>query len=446
MNTSSKAPTNSTFSQGNLIWWLLGIASLIRLAAIVNKGVLYDGHFDDAIGFMRSAMVLAADGRLSFYAVAHSAREMPGYPAFLAVFFLLSKNTFVVYLMAKVALVLISVASIYVLYLLGRRIGGVRVGLVAAVLLTFSMPHVYTGTLTLSENPFMLLLLLATLFLIRLADEPSWRNLAVLIIVFCAALYIKQGAVGFLPPAALYLIARRYPWDKLVKHVFVAGIVIVLALTPWWVRNYYVFGQFVPFTSYAGAPFFEGTFQRFLPYGTGEFAAMDQVLRGSSGSELAQSLLLERAGQQRLQARWAEDPRGVLYTYLVAKPVASWALPFYWDKVFGISGFWIARIHALVAALGLALLAWFSFRSRARAEFLLMFLNVVVITVGSAYYLGLSRFVYPYMPYLFVAVAYLVDMVAVLLAARWGNNPQRAKLNSPHRVRRELSVRPAHRP
>lgn len=397
-------------SEDRLIWLLLLLATAIRIASIFNKGVLYDqGGFDDAVRYLDSARVLAATGTISFAGVAHSAYQMPGYAALLAVAFWVPVDHFLRIALIKTMLLVTSVTSIYVIYLIGRRIGGVRTGLVAAAMLSFSLPHIYTGNLTLSENPFTLGLLTMTLLVIRMADEPGWRRFALLLAAFVATVYIKQAAVGFLLPALIYLLVRRYPRALLVKHVAVAVMVGVLALAPWWIRNYQTFGTFVPFTSFDGAPFFEGTFQRFQPYGTGAYDNMGWVLRPTAGSEVERSRILLEAGRDRVRARWVSDPTGLTATYLIMKPAAAWLLPFYWDKVFGINGFWVLRIHALISAAGIVLLAWFSVRSRSRAEFLLLALNVAVITVGASYYLGLSRYVYPYMPFLYIPVAYVIS-------------------------------------
>ena len=131
---------------------------------------------------------------------------------------------------------------------------------------------------------------------------------------------------------------------------------------------------------------------------------MEGVVDPIRGSEIDRSRTLVAVGRERIAARWAADPIGLVVTYAVMKPAAAWLIPFYWDAFFGIDGYWVLRIHAALSALGLALLAWYSIRSRSRAEFLLLLLNVLVISAGSAYYLGLSRCVYPYVPMLYVAV------------------------------------------
>jgi len=388
------------------IWLVLLVAAVIRVAALVDTGVLYDGDFIDVVRFTESARVMAETGRFSFAGMSSSAYQMPGWPAFLAVFSAITGSVFAEQLLVKSSLILMSLGSIYLVYLLGRRVGGTATGLIAALALTVSMPQIYTGTLQLSENPFTFLLLLMTYLLIRLVDEPRWMTFAGLLAVFLVATYVRQTTLGFLPPALIYLLVRRYEWRLLWRQVLVVALVLIVALTPWWVRNYRVFDRFVPFTSFGGAPFFEGTFQRFEPYGTGSFDAMDEVLKQAGPSEPERSRALVVAGRARLAERWSADPGGVLITYVVMKPAAAWLLPFYWDSVFGINGYWVLRIHAIAMALGLGLLVALSIRSRAKNEFLLMLLNIAVITAGAGYYLGLARYVYPYVPFVLIACAY----------------------------------------
>jgi hypothetical protein len=204
-----------------------------------------------------------------------------------------------------------------------------------------------------------------------------------------------------------------------VKQVVSLVAITVIVLAPWWARNYQAFGEFVPFTTLGGAPFFEGTFQRFDPYDNEAFEVMDEVLEGFDGTEAERGRILAQVGRDRLAQRWTEDPGDVLIAYGVRKPAAAWLLPFYWDAVFGISGYWVLRIHALISVIGVPLLGFLSMRAKAPHEFWLLFLNVVIITLGAAYYLGLSRYVFPFAPYLYVGIAYAVaSWVRPLLPAR----------------------------
>ena len=397
------------FSHDRLIWWLLLVAGVIRVAALVDKGVTYDGGFGDAIGYMASAKMLATTGRLTFYGSWPSAIVMPGFVALLAPAFLVTKVRFVQYLIVKIVMLVVSLASIFALYLLGRRVAGRRAGLISAALLTASFAHIYAGLLTLTENVFGLLLLVLTLLVIRLGDEPGWRRFFACLAVFCIALYVRQTALLSLPPALIYLAMRRYPIHILARQTLVAILVIICALSPWWFRNYVAFGEFVPFTTNGSYAFFEGTFQHFQPYDGRAFVAMDAVLKDAGSTEMEKDRALARAARARMAQRWKSDPIAVLTDYGLMKPAAAWLLPFYWDKVLGVSGYWVLRLNALGSLMGLILLVWYSFRSRAKAEFALLTMNVALITAGASWYLGLSRYVYPYMPFLYVGIAYFLD-------------------------------------
>jgi 4-amino-4-deoxy-L-arabinose transferase-like glycosyltransferase len=417
-HVSSQGGQKGLFSEENLIWWLLLIAALARVAALANKGVMYDRNFDDAVGYLESARILLATGRLTFYDHGLSAMVMPGFVLMIAAFMAALPSMFAAQFALKIALIVVSVATVYVVYLLGRRVGGVRVGLVAAAMLTLSMPHIYTGTIVLTENPFTLLFVAAVLFTVKLADSPGWRMFWATLACLLVAVYLRQAAAGFLLPALVYLLLRRYPRALLMKQVVVALVVGVLALSPWWVRNYRVFGAFVPFTSFDAVTLFDGTFQRIQPYSEAQGEALDDLMRGFKGSELELNRKFAAAARARVADQWSANPADVLFRYGITKPASAWLLPFYWDRVFGLSGYWILRVHALVSVSGLFGLVWLSFRSRARLEFLLMLLNVAVVTIGSMYYLGLSRYVLPYMPFLYIAIGYMAVACARLLRGR----------------------------
>jgi len=410
------------FAPERLIWWLLALATVLRVAALADKGVTYDGGFEDAMGYMESARVLTATGRFTFYGAHPSAVVMPGMVLLLSSAWAVTPTTFTAYLVAKLMVLVCSVASVYVLYLIGRRIGGTWVGVLSAAALTVSFPHLYAGTLTLTENPFLFAFLLLTWCTIRLADKPGYPRLAACVAAFCAAVYLRQAAVGFLLPAIVYLLIRRYPWRQLVAHVAVTVAAVALVMAPWWVHNHQAFGEFIAFTTGAGSPFLEGTYQRFDPYDGRAFDAMDALLVGFEGTEFDKSRLFTAAARERLATRWAENPTDVLYTYVITKPASAWLLPFYWDKVLGVSGYWVLRLHALASVLGIVLLGVFTCRSKSRPEFALLALNVVLITAGAGWYLGLSRYVYPYAPFTWIALAYF----AVWAASRFKRLPEPA--------------------
>jgi Na+/melibiose symporter-like transporter len=141
---------------------------------------------------------------------------------------------------------------------------------------------------------------------------------------------------------------------------------------------------------------------------------MDRLLEDFSGSEADKGRLFAEAGRQHLTSRWREAPADVLVTYLVTKPAATWLLPFYWDTVLGIPGLLVSLAHVVVACAGLISLFWLVLRrtTRSRPEFALLLMNVAVITIGASYYLGLSRYAFPYVSFIYVALGSVVDRIS----------------------------------
>lgn len=371
------------FARESLIVWVLLVALAIRVLALLSYGVKYNAA-EDAQGYFDSAAVLAHTGKLTFYGKWPSAITMPGFVALLSVPIRLTQDPTSQYLLVKAVLILLSLASVYIVYLLGQRIGGTPTGLLAAGLLSVSPASIYVANATYVENGVMPVVLLLILLVIRMADEPTPQRIAVCIAVFCVGLYVREVVAVVALLSLGYLAMRGYPPAKLARFSALAGLAAVLALMPWWIRNYGAFGCFIPFTSNGSSPFFEGTFQTFQPYRTGSMEAIDKLLRSFHGSLQEQNRLLFRAGLQRIGERWRLEPGRLLFTYAVSKPVA----------------------------------ACLSIKSLARAEFLYFLLIVLAMTLASAVYLGLSRYIYPFMPLLYIAVAYGATRLPSIMSAR----------------------------
>jgi 4-amino-4-deoxy-L-arabinose transferase-like glycosyltransferase len=120
--------------------------------------------------------------------------------------------------------------------LLGRRVGGERVGLIAALIAAlYPLLVVLDGSLR-SESlyaPLIAFLLLATY---RLVDKPSvWRAVAMGLLVGAAALTRSEALL--LGGLLLVVVAWRLRPHGLV-YTATMSVVAILVLTPWVARNW----------------------------------------------------------------------------------------------------------------------------------------------------------------------------------------------------------------
>ncbi len=155
--------------------------------------------------------------------------------------------------------VLLGAVSCLVLYAAGRRVFDEPTALLGAALLAAHPAAAYLAGLHLTENLFLLLLLLGILQAYRLADRPSPRRALGLGILVGLGVLTRAVYLGFLPFLLLWFAIR---WGvrnmRSYQLLGLVGLGCVLALLPWTVRNTLVLRAFVPVQSNGAMVFWAG--------------------------------------------------------------------------------------------------------------------------------------------------------------------------------------------
>jgi 4-amino-4-deoxy-L-arabinose transferase-like glycosyltransferase len=141
-------------------------------------------------------------------------------------------------------------ATIVVLGCLGRRLGGARLGLVAAGIAAIYPMLITADGALLSESLFGLLVALCLLSAYRLLDAPSGGR-AIGLGVLLGLAILTRGEALLLLPLLLAPIVRR---PQGARAALIVCCTAVVTITPWTVRNWTVFHRFVPIsTNFASA-------------------------------------------------------------------------------------------------------------------------------------------------------------------------------------------------
>lgn len=118
--------------------------------------------------------------------------------------------------------------------LLGRRIGGDTVGLVAAGIAAVS-PNIWVNDgLVMSETLTMLTVVGALLGALWWRDRPSWRR-AVAMGALCGVATLARVEYALLVPllAIVVVCALRRPWCVRWKHALIVCVAALVVVTPW---------------------------------------------------------------------------------------------------------------------------------------------------------------------------------------------------------------------
>ena len=130
--------------------------------------------------------------------------------------------------------------------LLGRRVGGAKLGLLAAgVYAVYPVMIAADGNL-MSETLYGALIAGMLLAAVAVLDRPTWRRAALLGALIALAALTRTEALFFLPFLVLPVAWRAQPtWRGRGGLVLAAGLGCVVVLAPWTIRNENVFGRFV---------------------------------------------------------------------------------------------------------------------------------------------------------------------------------------------------------
>lgn len=120
--------------------------------------------------------------------------------------------------------------------------------------------------------------------------------------VVAALLALTQPALA--PLAAVFALAFRMP----LRFIAVSLATFCAVLLPWWVRNWLIFGQFVPLTSAGGLGLWIGV----TPEGTGEY-----IMTPGRFIHFGDELAISRAAASEAWRIIAADPLGTAWHCLV---------------------------------------------------------------------------------------------------------------------------------
>jgi len=329
-----------------------------------------------------------ANGYDSQYGLYTSFRA-PLYPTFLAIVYFFSGTGFSRFFAARLAQVILLGAPLAPLtYLVSKHLSSSffiddkkleKIAKTSAwIVACYPMLLVYPLGLG-TENPFFLLLLFSFFFLLKSIEPPSKLNFILAGIFLALTALTRSVILPFAGLAILYVIARGvFPrsnlpmnWGLLRRSaprndIFLMGVVFVLVLTPWVVRNSLLHHKLTGIETSMGYNLYLG----YYPQGNGSFifgpsldllTIMDDAERDEVGTQKAIGFIKAQPERiiplavDRLGFFFGLEKRVLMYFYsndligYISKPIlliiaAILLLPFV--------------VISVSAAMGLSLLKW----------------------------------------------------------------------------------------
>ena len=214
-------------------WIWAGLVLALALTAVVRFRLL-DIPLERDEGEYAYAGQLILQG-VPPYAAAYN-MKMPGvYAAYAAVMAVFGRSARGIHL----GLLAVNLATAYCVFLLGLRLGGARLGLLAcAFFCLLGVGRTISGFAANAEHFVMLPVVAAMLLLLRTMETRGWRDLLLCAILLGTAFLMKQHAAAFSVFAGLCLVADELSSRPPARRqslarglVFAGGLALPLLLT-----------------------------------------------------------------------------------------------------------------------------------------------------------------------------------------------------------------------
>lgn len=271
-----------------LLFLLLAIAFAIRLAA----GWAWELRLDerrfgmgDSESYWTLACQIAQNQPYEYTSLQARVFRTPGYPLLLAPILYFVGDNQTAILLARAQAALLSTLAVAAVYWLTRLLFDDRAALLAAFFATFYPGAIALSALILSDGPFCPVMLLQIVLCVLAYRAQTSTRIASF--AFCAGLaagaatLIRPSWLLFTPFAvvaelAMTAINRHHVEPSETRrasppatqnnptsyrHLQMAACMLlglVVAMLPWWIRNAYVTGHFVPTTLQVGASLYDG--------------------------------------------------------------------------------------------------------------------------------------------------------------------------------------------
>ncbi|WP_418790766.1 ArnT family glycosyltransferase [Phosphitispora sp. TUW77] len=393
--SSSKKPISG--KERSLILAILLITLVARLYYVYTSPQLQLSH--DEIGYHEMTLQFLDKGFLGYYSDKPSAFVTPGYPIFLAVLYFVAQAVNIDPLtMVRTTQAIISVGSVFLVYIIARKSGGIPAGLLAAILSAVYLPAFMANNRILTEVLYVFLLLGYIYAVINAFEKNRLRWHALSGVMMGLAVLVRPSVAPFIVVPYIFIwFCQRRSWVSERNHRLIAGFLLALIsfsliMTPWWIRNLMVFDKFIVFATQSGNPLLRGT-DPYDPY--------DKI--GPSIIENIPESDMTRVAVERIKQGFKNEPVLWLKWFTAGK------LSYMWSKPWGYFSGWPVAMHFWA----FIILGWPAtfiniFDSKMRWPALL----IIFTTVLHLAFIPITRYMYPLTPLMAIMTAALIVKIA----------------------------------
>jgi 4-amino-4-deoxy-L-arabinose transferase-like glycosyltransferase len=383
--------------------FILGVIILISFIIKLVLVFIYQNRLtlsSDDLNYVKSAAVLIKRGIYTF----HNLNEptvfvTPTYPFFLALVFRVFGYSLQGMQAVRIIQAVFSCVTILLTYLIAKELFNERVGLLASFFVAFYIPNIITVGFILTETLFTMLLCLLIYLSLFFAKRPAKARFAVLGVLW-AVITLCRPTIALYPVMLfIYLF-----WEKRLKIVEMAklgGIMFItfaVIMSPWWVRNYMEYGEFIPLAASSGNPFLQGTYVNYEQ-------TPENIVYYKLGKNAFETNKTEtEVAKMRIKQEFKRDFARYFKWYTIDKAWLLWGTVFYWKGFFKIPLEFVIFCHYVLIYSALCGTLILLFKNLKKYSLIIMLL--LYYTAVHCVYMAFDRYAFPLIPLVTIISSY----------------------------------------
>jgi 4-amino-4-deoxy-L-arabinose transferase-like glycosyltransferase len=291
-------PANKLISiRKNAFFWILILALMVRVLAALYLGNAVSGlsGAQDEVSYSMLGQRYALGYGLTFpsgwYPWIKANAPQSYYSAMMSLYLAAIYTIFGYYpLIARIITGLLSTLIVAVLYLLIRKLFNEKTALFSALIAAGYAYLVFYGVTLVTETPFILGLLVCLYFTYSIIEDPSWLKWIVFGLILSITILFRMAVIFFVPFLIGWIVIEQ-PRNRILA--IIPFILIILAISPFTIRNYRLWNRFLLLEAQFGHVFWNGNHPEhqgnFHPYRT--FPIPSEILASNNDAEITNQLL-----------------------------------------------------------------------------------------------------------------------------------------------------------
>lgn len=390
------------------LFFMTCIFSIIKYGNSTLLGSLTDPNNDD-VKFIRSAWILVDTGNYVYHTPpTATAFMMPGL-SFVLAFFVTIFGKFGGITAFRVFQAMVQTGSLFMLFLIARKLFNSKVGIMAVILSLFSIADYWVTNLILTETLFKFFVLCLVYFSIYALEKQKTKYYVMGGLALGVATLFRPTIATF-PIIILFIwLLEKVKFQNMLKYTAIVAVVFCLVLSPWWVRNYSIFHKFIPLTLASGNPTLQGTYINY-DQSSAKTDGLDYTqFTYPAGSEIANNEVEMEISKYRLTNLVPKHPLAFLEWYTVGKAKLQVRDPFFWSPEFlGVNASMAKKWHKLTLLLSIIGGIMYYMNKKRNKNGTLVIATIIYFIAIYLPFFTMGRYFYPAMPLVIVFSAYAV--------------------------------------